>query len=215
MAESEQPPKGAESEGRGLRGRVQAEVYQLKKERILEAAAELFAKRGYNGTSMTSIAEALGATKPFVYYHFKDKHEILHEACRRGVVRALAALEEAVQSGGDSRQQLTKACEALAEVTLENRAYATVYSRDMDRLSTDARNELVGLRRRFDRGLAELIEAGCRRGEFAVAQPRVTATCISTMIIYSYGWFREGGSLSVSDVAKHLSELSRRMVNAS
>ncbi len=205
---------GRGNPGGAGRGRVQAEVYQLKKERILEAAAELFAERGYNGTSMTAIAESLGATKPFVYYHFKDKHEILLETCRRGVVRALAALDEAVASGGSSSEQLATACRALAEVTLENRAYVTVYSRDMDRLSEDARAELADLRRRFDRRLAELIEEGCRRGEFAVEAPRVTATCISTMIIYSYGWYREGGAMDLQQVAEHLSELSQRMVNA-
>lgn len=211
---AQRPADGSQGAGRAARGRVQAEVYQLKKERILEAAAELFAARGYNGTSMTSIAEALGATKPFVYYHFKDKHEILLETCRRGVVRALAALDEAVESEGSCREQLAKACETLAEVTLENRAYATVYSRDMDRLSKEARSELVDLRRRFDRRLAELIEEGCQRGEFSVLEPRVTATCISTMIIYSYGWYRAGGVLGVAEVASHLSDLAQRMVNA-
>ena len=78
MASAENPVET----GRNGRSGVQAEVYELKRERILEAAAELFAERGYNGTSMAAIADALGATKPFVYYHFKDKHEILRETSR-------------------------------------------------------------------------------------------------------------------------------------
>ncbi len=197
---------------RNGRSGVQAEVYELKRERILEAAAELFAERGYNGTSMSSIADSLGATKPFVYYHFKDKHEILREACRRGVVRAHAALDDVLGGGGSCAEQIDKACRALTEVTLAHRAYVTVYSREMDRLSDEARAELAELRRSFDRRLGELIAEGCRRGEFQVEQPRVTATCISTMIIYSYGWFRDGGPLSAEDVAGHLALLAARML---
>ena len=200
--------------GRAARSGVQAEVYELKRERILEAAAELFADRGYNGTSMTAIADSLGATKPFVYYHFKDKHEILRETCRRGVARALDALDTVLEGGGSCRDQLESATRSLAEVTLHQRAYTTVYSREMDRLSDEARSELAELRRRFDRRLAELIAEGCRRGEFEVSEPRVTATCISTMIIYAYGWFREGGALSATDVGGHLAMLANRMVKA-
>lgn len=208
------PLENAADPNRGARSGVQAEVYELKRERILEAAAELFAERGYNGTSMTSIADSLGATKPFVYYHFKDKHEILRETCRRGVVRALAALDEVLSGGGSCSDQLDLACRALTEVTLAHRAYVTVYSREMDRLSEEARSELAELRRRFDRRLGELIAEGCRRGEFQVDEPRITATCISTMIIYSYGWFREAGALSAEDVASHLARLAKRMLKA-
>ncbi len=206
--------QNASESNRAVRSGVQAEVYELKRERILGAASELFAERGYNGTSMTAIADALGATKPFVYYHFKDKHEILLETCRRGVVRALAALDEVLKGGGTCRDQLDQACRALTEVTLAHRAYATVYSREMDRLSDEARAELAALRRRFDRRLGELIAEGCRRGEFEVAEPRVTATCISTMIIYTYGWFRDDGALSADHVAGHLALLACRMVKA-
>ena len=197
---------------RNSRSGVQAEVYELKRERILEAGAALFAERGYNGTSMSAVAEALGATKPFVYYHFKDKHEILWEACRRGVVRALAALEEVLADGGSCRERLARACRQLAIVTFDTRAYATVYSREMDRLSVEARGELADLRRRFDRRLASLIQEGCDQGEFSVEHVRVTATCLSTMIIYAYGWFREDGALSKEAAADHLAELALRMV---
>jgi AcrR family transcriptional regulator len=45
--------------------------------RILEAARGLFADRGYAGTSMRDLAEALGITKAALYYHFPGKADIL------------------------------------------------------------------------------------------------------------------------------------------
>src|SRR3954471_2897019 len=66
---------------------------QQKRERILTTAARLFFEGGYRATSMESIAEQLGVTKPFLYYHFENKHEILEEIARRVVGMARAVLE--------------------------------------------------------------------------------------------------------------------------
>lgn len=47
------------------------------KERILDAALELFSQNGYSGTSMSDIASKLGVTKAALYKHFIGKQEIL------------------------------------------------------------------------------------------------------------------------------------------
>ena len=47
------------------------------KERITEAALELFAHSGYSGTSMSDIAQRLGITKGALYKHYTSKQEIL------------------------------------------------------------------------------------------------------------------------------------------
>lgn len=47
------------------------------REQIRTLALELFAERGYDGTSLREIAERLGITKAAVYYHFKTKEQIL------------------------------------------------------------------------------------------------------------------------------------------
>jgi AcrR family transcriptional regulator len=49
---------------------------QLSKEKILSKAARLFAKDGFEGVSMSHIAERVGMEKASLYYHFKDKHEL-------------------------------------------------------------------------------------------------------------------------------------------
>ena len=47
------------------------------REQIRSVALEMFAERGYGGTSLREIAERLGVTKAAVYYHFKTKEDIL------------------------------------------------------------------------------------------------------------------------------------------
>lgn len=50
---------------------------EIRKERILETALELFAQNGYLGTSMNDIAQQLGFTKAALYKHYTSKQEIL------------------------------------------------------------------------------------------------------------------------------------------
>jgi AcrR family transcriptional regulator len=47
------------------------------KERIIEAATEIFAQRGFDAVSMSEISEAVGIKKPSLYYHFASKDKIL------------------------------------------------------------------------------------------------------------------------------------------
>jgi len=50
-----------------------------KKEQILKEAVKIFAKKGYENTSLEEIAKEVGITKPAIYYHFKNKKELYNQ----------------------------------------------------------------------------------------------------------------------------------------
>ena len=68
------------------------------KQRILEAALDLFASEGYGGTSISAIERAVGlaAGTGSLYRHFRSKEELLHAAVEHEVTRAVAAIESEV-----------------------------------------------------------------------------------------------------------------------
>jgi AcrR family transcriptional regulator len=74
---------------------------RVTRERILEAASELFTEQGYDATSLREIAERLGFTKAALYYHFQSKDEILRallepfETTVRELVERLEAADDA------------------------------------------------------------------------------------------------------------------------
>ena len=47
------------------------------RQKILQEAEDLFSEKGFNGTSIDMIAKAAGINKGLIYYHFKNKHDIL------------------------------------------------------------------------------------------------------------------------------------------
>ncbi|HUI48134.1 MAG TPA: helix-turn-helix domain-containing protein, partial [Acidimicrobiia bacterium] len=67
---------------------------QRTKDALLDAAASVFAKRGFHGASLDEIAETAGYTRGAIYKHFADKEELLHQVCVRLNERMLAEFDE-------------------------------------------------------------------------------------------------------------------------
>ena len=82
------------------------------RERLLTVAAELFAERGYAGTSIRDIADRLGVTKAALYYHFTSKAEILHAL----VAEPIANMRTVLEAGHDLTQASGRAAFVRAAV---------------------------------------------------------------------------------------------------
>jgi AcrR family transcriptional regulator len=67
---------------------------QRTREALLDAAAAVFARRGFHGASLDEIAETAGYTRGAIYRHFADKEELLHEVCMRYNERSFAEFDE-------------------------------------------------------------------------------------------------------------------------
>src|ERR1700747_187689 len=72
------------------RGREKSET----RDKILDAARELFVAEGYEGVSMRKVAEKIEYSPTAIYVHFADKNELFHELCREDFAR----LQDAMRS---------------------------------------------------------------------------------------------------------------------
>ncbi|ANN14567.1 TetR family transcriptional regulator [Amycolatopsis orientalis] len=85
------------------------ESREQTRQRLIAAAAELFAERGVNGTSVEQIAERAGFTRGAFYGNFDGKHELVVELLRRRTQREaeeVAALAEGVGSFAEMMDRL-------------------------------------------------------------------------------------------------------------
>nr|WP_037320324.1 TetR/AcrR family transcriptional regulator [Amycolatopsis orientalis] len=85
------------------------ESREQTRQRLIAAAAELFAERGVNGTSVEQIAERAGFTRGAFYGNFDGKHELVVELLRRRTRREaeeVAALAEGVGSFAEMMDRL-------------------------------------------------------------------------------------------------------------
>jgi AcrR family transcriptional regulator len=179
---------------------------------VLDAACELFAERGYRGTSMKDIAERLGVRAPSLYNHVVSKQQILLEIMDKAMDRALAAQEEALAGVTDVAEQLRRATESLVLDFLRFPAEVSVCNTEARSLEPANRLAIVAKRDQYAAGVRQIIERGCRDGRFSTPTPEIVAFAVLEMGNSAKSWFRPSGRYPDSYVARAYGEFALRMV---
>jgi AcrR family transcriptional regulator len=89
------------------------------RERILEAAREMFVERGYEATTMRAIADRIEYTPTAIYHHFRNKEALLAELCAADF-RALAAAFQRIGRIGDPIERLRRSGQTYVEFGLQH-----------------------------------------------------------------------------------------------
>lgn len=195
--------------------RLRAELRAHKRERILETATRLFYEGGFRATSMESIADELSATKPFIYYHFKNKYDLLDEIAMRVTGLANAALDAAIQVDAEPVGVLTSMVRNYARLVLERQRIIAVFWREESNFSEETRQRVERERERFTSALAKVLLDGNARALFRVEHPALTALAIMNLVTFTYTWYRESEVVSPTELCEHYVALILRMVHAS
>ncbi len=193
---------------------MRAELRAHKRERILETATRLFYESGYRATSMESIADELSATKPFIYYHFKNKYDILEEIAIRVIKMANDAIQRAVDEGGDPRAVLSSMARHYSRLVIDEQRIIAVFWREESNFTEETRSKILGEQQRFSATLASILAQGKEQGQFTVEHPRLTALSVMNLITFTYTWYRADGSLKPEELSEHFVRLVLRMVKA-
>ncbi len=181
---------------------------------VLDAACLLFAERGYHGTSMRDIAEALGVRAPSLYNHVASKQDILFAIMDKAMDRAITALDEAVAGVDDVSEQLRRATESLVLDFLRFPAEVTVCNTEVRALDTRHRLEIVAKRDDYAARVRRIIERGCRSGRFTTGTPQIAAFAVLEMGNSAKSWFKPSGRFTDTYVASEYGEFALRVVGA-
>lgn len=219
-------PGGSGNTRRGLAGAVdqagaparQATPLRVaaasRRERILDAALELFVANGYEGTTMDDIGAAVAIKGPSLYKHVRSKQQLLVELMSRSIRAIQAAHDEAVGTTDDVVLQLRRAVEAHVRFHARNRLDAFLGSRELHNLVPEHRLEIVRLRKSYERSFRRLVDAGIAAGCFDVRAAKLTTFALLDMGTGVAVWFRDDGDASVDQIAYHYGDLAMRLVGA-
>lgn len=126
---------------------------------VLDAAAGLFAEKGYVATSMRDIAQRCGMLPGSLYYHFAAKEDLLVAVYERGVQELLGTVRAAIAKESEPWLRLQAACTAHLETVLRRSDYAQVLIRVLPDDVAPAARRLAQLRDDYETQLAGLIGA--------------------------------------------------------
>ncbi|GHH13929.1 MULTISPECIES: TetR/AcrR family transcriptional regulator [Streptomyces] len=182
--------------------------------RLLVAAVEAFAERGYHATTTRDIAGRAGMSPAALYIHYKTKEELLHRISRIGHDKALGILRTAARREGSAKERLADAVSSFVRWHAGRRTTARVVQYELDALGPDARAEIVALRRQVDAEVRRIIEDGVAAGEFDVLDVRGTTLAVLSLCIDVARWFNVDGPRTPEEVGALYADLVLRMVGA-
>jgi AcrR family transcriptional regulator len=193
---------------------IRNEIFNLKRERIIDAAVELFYHRGYEKTTLDSIADKLGVRKPFIYSYFESKGDLLTKICEHGVAEGLAAAIAVLDSDEGPAVQLRRICHEMVLTVIRNQKHNAICSREEKNLLPKQSEKISKIRREFDRRLNDVLVAGCESGDFSIEDTKLATLAIDGIGTWVQVWYKESGRLDPESIARKLTTLILTMVKA-
>jgi TetR/AcrR family transcriptional regulator len=169
--------------------------HDIKRRAILDQSAELFAKNGYDRTSMAEVAAACGVSKALLYHYYVGKETLLFDILREHL-QALIDAVNAVDRSLEPRARLRGLVGALLEAYRDADHEHKIQINEMSKLPGDRHKELVSIERElvavFAQSIAAALPAIGRNKEFL----KPVTMSLFGMLNWHYMWFREQGALS-------------------
>lgn len=185
--------------------RTRAQDYDAKRGVILAKAAELFARFGYSGASITMIGEACGVSKALLYHYYPDKEAVLYDILATHLKELLSAVERAAE-GAPEGDRLYVIAAALLDGYRDADAEHKVQLSNLTLLPPEKQEALRGLQRRlvavFSRAIVE-VEPDLR--DSPLLKPMTMS--LFGMLNWHYLWFRDGKGLSRDDYARLVTKM--------
>lgn len=178
-----------------------------RRDQLIDVAAKLFSERGYHGTSMQDLAEALGILRGSIYAHISSKEDILFEIVDRGAERFISRLDLIAASGDPADIKITKAITAHIETVTEHLDVATVFLNDWKFLSGPRRAAIAAKRDRYEQLLRQVIADGIRSKHFRKGlDPKFAALQLLSAMNWTYQWYHPGGPLSAKQIGNKMAD---------
>ena len=147
-------------------GRPNESRHESAKEAIRNAAAELFAEKGFAAASTREICQRAGVTKPVLYYHFGNKEELYEELVLDTFNEYQKELRRATHRGRTPRERLVEVVTAIFGFLRRNRALSRMAMRMV--FAPEGESPAINyleLGQVVEKVLAVVVREGVRRGE--------------------------------------------------
>ncbi|MER5620423.1 TetR family transcriptional regulator [Streptosporangium sp. NPDC002544] len=178
-----------------------------RRDHLVKLAAELFARKGFQATTVREIAEEAGILSGSLYHHFDSKETIVDEVLTTFLDDLVGRYRAALEQDGDSRTILSEMVRIGFSTLEPHRAAITVMQNDWNYLRSlpgDRFDYLVKAEDEVERMWVGQIKLGQAAGLFrADVDPKLTYRMIRDTIWVAVRWFRPGGRLNTAGLAEH------------
>jgi AcrR family transcriptional regulator len=176
-----------------------------RRAQLIEVGRNLFAKRGYEATSVEEIAERARVSKPIVYEHFGGKEGLYAVVVDREMEHVVTRIAESISSG-TPRERVERAALAFLTYVKEQPDGFAVLSRDAPVGS--GRGGMSSLLNDVAERVGDVFAAAFKQAGYDPKIAPVYAHALVGMVTFVGQWWTETRKLPVEKVASHISALA-------
>jgi AcrR family transcriptional regulator len=172
------------------------ERYDRKQAEVTLEAARVFARRGYDRTTIQELGEALGIAAGGLYHYFGSKEQLLIRICDQLMEPLLVRARELVAEPRPAEDQLRELVRLWVAHVIEHRDHMLVFQQERHLIeSGDEWRTVRRGRKAFERLVEEVLARA--RGE----DDRVVLAALLGMVNHTAQWYRPNGRLTAGEVA--------------
>lgn len=170
--------------------------------KLLQAAAHLFRRKGYERTTVRDLATAVGIQSGSIFHHFKSKEEILRAVMEETIIYNTALMETALAEATTLRERVLALirCELQSIMGGTGEAMAVLVY-EWRSLSEDSQAHILALRDRYEQRWLEVLEEA-RAAGYVRRDPFILRRFLTGALSWSTTWFRPGGQMSLDALAE-------------
>lgn len=175
---------------------------------VIEAAASVFAERGYHGATTQDIADRLHIRQATLYYYFPSKDAALELVCQRGVEGFLEKAQAVAMSSDSPLEKVARIVRCHLDAVDEKHVFVKTFLNERHHLSDEARKKIGRLSRRYELIIQQVFEAGVEAGKMrAGLNCRLASLGLLGLCNAAADWYGKEPGATVTAIAGSFTDL--------
>lgn len=179
---------------------------EQKRRKIRNAAAKLFAERGFENTTTREIAKAADISAASVYYYFDSKEDLLYQILEETISNGLRLVTEIYESEKDLKGKLYSILRIHTVSAVDfNKMKLLVH--DQKSLLPEHMAAIKRKQRDYVKTLIKIIDALRQEGLMRDLDSTVCAFAFFGMVSWAYRWYKPKGKIKPSELSEIFSQI--------
>ena len=187
--------------------RTQAPDYEERRIAIVDKAAELFARRGFTGASLSDLAAACQSSKSLIYHYFPSKEDILYEVMSSHIDQLVEDTHQVAREGGRAADQFNRLIHAFLRHYMGAASRQKVLLNELAHLPDAMRETIVSKQRQVVEVTQKLLTALTPGLAGDPKRARVQTMLLFGMINWTHTWYDPDGDIKIDELAEMVLEL--------
>lgn len=185
----------------------------LIEKQIMEQACILFARKGFDGTTLTDVADAVGLTRAAIYYYFRNKEALLEAIVVEATAAPLAASAAWRKTAPeDPVDRLRSFVDMRVRGILSHPLRMRMIDVTEAILPPEMAERHIEAKRRVLAEYRAILRDGMEQGVFRAQDQRVAALAIIGMVNWTVHWYTPGRGADIPAVARQIADMAVQAV---